>query len=115
MHLLVWDSLKEVTHLISTLQYMTTSSMYPWYISDLILSRHVQMKKDNALAAANLQNQPKVDYSLKSGQTIHVELKVCTKLQVIIDTPKGRTGAAPAPKRSDGGSLGGGTYTFDVI
>jgi len=54
--------------------------------------KHIQTKKDNALAAQNLQSQPKVDYSLKSGQTIHVELK-------------GRTGAAP--KKSDSGGGGG--------
>jgi len=37
--------------------------------------RGVQQMKESVKAAATLASQPKVDYSLKSGQTIHVELK----------------------------------------
>jgi len=54
--------------------------------------KHIQQKKENASAAARLDSQPKIDYSLKSGQTIHVELK-------------GR--ANSLPKRSDAGGGGG--------
>jgi len=58
--------------------------------------RGVQQRKESEKAAAALASQPKIDYSLKSGQTIHVELKGASK------------GAGSAPKKSDGG--GGGAF-----
>eukprot|EP01112_Ceratiomyxa_fruticulosa_P012003 TRINITY_DN3306_c0_g1_i1.p1 TRINITY_DN3306_c0_g1~~TRINITY_DN3306_c0_g1_i1.p1 ORF type:complete len:251 (-),score=60.08 TRINITY_DN3306_c0_g1_i1:335-1087(-) len=59
--------------------------------------KHVQTKAERAKAAERLASEPKVDYSLKAGQTIHVTLG---------GAPPGGA-SKPRPKTSDGGGSGG--------
>jgi len=58
--------------------------------------RGIQARKESEKAAAVSASQPKVDYSLKSGQTIHVELKGAK--------------ASNLTKKEGSGGLGGGAF-----